>query len=370
MYFFFPACQPAYGCFGLRPGVCDAAALRGGGHRLHCTWFRLSCYTPSCYTLTAFVLVMIPRTHVHPTPRAGKLGADAKSEQLFIGTQTNLLAYDVERNADVFYKEVGDGVNDMIYGLIPGHAAPLILVGGNCSIQGFDEEGQESFWTVTGGNVGAMCFCDVDGDGSNELLVGSDDYEIRSFRGEQMLSEITETDRVTALCPVTGTRFGYALANGTVGLYDRTTRVWRVKSKNMVTSITSFDMDGDGVPELVAGWSNGRVEVRNERGGEVLFKDTLPSSISAVLHADYRLDGQEEIICCSVDGEVRGFLPVEGGAKLVEAKEESGFSDLLQKKQEMLLELKGLEANVKQIKSGDMGAGMIDPNTRVDLTMR
>lgn len=27
------------------------------------------------------------------------------------------------------------------------------------------------------------------------------------------------------------------------------------------------------------------------------------------LQADYRLDGKEELICCSADGEVRGYLP-------------------------------------------------------------
>ena len=38
--------------------------------------------------------------------------------------------------------------------------------------------------------------------------------------------------------------------------------------------------------------------------------------------ADYRLDGKEELICCSADGEVRGYLPAsqetlqrEGGAR-------------------------------------------------------
>jgi Bardet-Biedl syndrome 2 protein len=33
---------------------------------------------------------------------------------------------------------------------------------GNCSIQGFDEQGNEAFWTVTGDNVTTMIFCDVD----------------------------------------------------------------------------------------------------------------------------------------------------------------------------------------------------------------
>ena len=32
-------------------------------------------------------------------------------------------------------------------------------MGGNCSIQGYNHEGNEEFWTVTGDNVSAMAFC-------------------------------------------------------------------------------------------------------------------------------------------------------------------------------------------------------------------
>ena len=44
---------------------------------------------------------------------------------------------------------------------------------------------------------------------------------------------MTETEAVTALTPVQDSRFGYALANGTVGVYEKTTRyeivsVWPV----------------------------------------------------------------------------------------------------------------------------------------------
>ena len=38
--------------------------------------------------------------------------------------------------------------------------------------QGFDGKGQDRFWTVTGDNVSAMIFADVDGDGRKELVVG------------------------------------------------------------------------------------------------------------------------------------------------------------------------------------------------------
>ena len=33
------------------------------------------------------------------------------------------------------------------------------------------------------------------------------------------------------------------------------------QSKNQAISIHSFDLDSDGVPELITGWSNGKVNV-------------------------------------------------------------------------------------------------------------
>ena len=47
-------------------------------------------------------------------------------------------------------------------------------------------------------------------------------------------------------------------------MYERLERAWRVKSKHSVCAICAYDLDGDGVPELVSGWSNGRV--REEEG--------------------------------------------------------------------------------------------------------
>ena len=45
------------------------------------------------------------------------------------------MAYDVEKNADVFYKEVPDGVRSLSFGRIPSQPDPLVIVGGHCSIQ-------------------------------------------------------------------------------------------------------------------------------------------------------------------------------------------------------------------------------------------
>lgn len=92
-----------------------------------------------------------------------------------------------------------------------------------------------------------------------QLLVGSEDYDIRVFREDQLIAEMQETETVTSLCPFVNSRFGYALSNGTVGMYERSTRNWRIKSRNNPVDLQSFDVNGDGIDELVIGWSNGKV---------------------------------------------------------------------------------------------------------------
>ena len=74
-----------------------------------------------------------------------------------VGTPTNLLAYDVEENADLFHKvvfintflalklgrkrlfstiqDVSDGVNAIAVGLLGDRETPLAIVGGNCALQ-------------------------------------------------------------------------------------------------------------------------------------------------------------------------------------------------------------------------------------------
>ena len=42
-------------------------------------------------------------------------------------------------------------------------------------------------------------------------------------------------------------------------------------------------MNGDGQLELVAGWTSGKMDVRDSQTGEVVFKDTLPAACAAVV---------------------------------------------------------------------------------------
>jgi Bardet-Biedl syndrome 2 protein len=61
-----------------------------------------------------------------------------------------------------------------------------------------------------------------------------------------VIHELTEAEKIVSLCPIHDTLYGYALANGTLGVYERATRVWRVKSKHQVTCVNGFDLDADG----------------------------------------------------------------------------------------------------------------------------
>jgi len=219
-----------------------------------------------------------------------------------------------------------------------------------------------------------MTFCDFEEDGDLELLVGSDDFEIRIFKGEEVVSETTETDRIVALTKMRMGTFGYALANGTVGVYTGPSqRRWRVKSKHEVTSILGFDLDGDGEPELISGWSNGKFEVRSDMTGEVIFKDHLRdgASISSILQADYRCDGRTEVIVCSAEGEVRAYLPAGeeldamGGTAIADKLEDETLQELNQRKQELLFELKQYEEQAKKANRNEKATGLVDKDTRV-----
>ena len=49
---------------------------------------------------------------------AGKLKTGAAIDTLLVCSETNLMAYDVERNADLFFKEIPDGVHAVAIGTV------------------------------------------------------------------------------------------------------------------------------------------------------------------------------------------------------------------------------------------------------------
>ena len=319
---------------------------------------------------------------------------------LFVGTETSLLAHDVERNADVFCKDVPDGVHSLL--VMPAtradatahraHAAAdapafpsLVVAGGNCSIQGFDVDAAERFWTVSGDHVRALAMSMRDG-GEGEMIVGSDDFAIRVFKEGMMVSELTEAAPVVALAAIDASSFCYGLANGTVGVYRGAERAWRTKSRAKVTALVAMDIDGDGVAEIISGWSNGRVEIRRA-DGKLLHSETTTGgvAVSALLVADYRQvkssagdlarrgtqpqasTTMPQLIVCAANGEVRGFAPLEPGAKWSDFADAGGggadaggsseLEELLRAKRELARDLKAVQRSLAGGESSSAGAG-------------
>jgi hypothetical protein len=56
--------------------------------------------------------------------------------------------------------------------------------------------------------VTTLALIDVDEDGPNELLAGSEDYMIRIFQKEEVISETQEAAKINALCPIRFTKYG------------------------------------------------------------------------------------------------------------------------------------------------------------------
>ena len=248
---------------------------------------------------------------------------------------------DVEMNSDLFHKEVRDGVLSMAVGPVDvaGTLNTVALVGGNCSILGFDKTGEDIFWTVSGDNVSALAFGYVESKEKYDILVGSEDYAIRLFRNEEMLYEINESSTVRGFAPTHLRRYAYWLDNGTLGLYQQTARIWRVKTRHKVISAISSDIMGNGKQDLIVGWSNGRIEVRNEIKGDCVFKKMLKDPISKILQADYRLDGTQQLIACTETGKVVGFVAQENVEPTPEMKQDI-IEDFTKQKQSILNEIK------------------------------
>lgn len=283
---------------------------------------------------------------------AQRLSTTKACDVLLIAAQTTLVAYDVEANSDLFFRDVPDGIQAMTAGLVGTHVTePLAIVGGNCSVLGFDGEGNERYWTVTGDNVTAMALVPMNGTPQSPrfLLVGSKDFQIRIFDNELLKFQVTESDVISHLISVGPAKFAYGLTNGTVGSYAETTRQWRHKTKHKLTAIDCVDVDLDGVPEVVCGWSNGRFEVRNDvaRTGEIVAKEMLPQPVTAIVSADYRATGKALPLVCTYDGTVRGFVALATRTEeAVADRDQQVLEQTLQKLQDLQFELQNLTKQV------------------------
>ncbi len=55
------------------------------------------------------------------------------------------------------------------------------------------------------------------------------------------------------------------------------------QSKHQPICMAGFDMNEDGVPEVITGWSSGKVDVRSSQTGNVIYKDTFSSTVAGIV---------------------------------------------------------------------------------------
>ncbi|VDQ03031.1 unnamed protein product [Trichobilharzia regenti] len=136
------------------------------------------------------------------------------NDLLIIGSKTGILLYDPKNNIDIFYKELkNDGVNTIVYKHFEKQQqqqqhqqgqlsyqkykdSDVILVGGNCTLTVLNYSGLELFWTVTGEAISSLTCLSYENTEEyfNDIIIGSEDYSIRVFRGDLIIHEISETD--------------------------------------------------------------------------------------------------------------------------------------------------------------------------------
>ncbi|RCN48036.1 FG-GAP repeat protein [Ancylostoma caninum] len=260
-------------------------------------------------------------------------------DYIVVGTESQVLVYDFHQNSTVFRRDVPDGVHCFAVGKI-GDLDRMILCGGNCAIWGFDETGKDVYWTVTGDAVTTMCFCDFDGDGEMELIIGSPDSELRIFKNDLMRAELLETDAVIVLQGFDRNRFGYALANGTVGMYHQDQRLWRIKSKSVITAILPYPNND----MITCVWSSGKIDVRSiNENGEVVCRDSTLTGQTVIAGFTSMMNNDDELefTVVTAEGKVHGYNNSKP-KELVDKTQET-LHLFGQKKHNLLIELSNFE---------------------------
>ncbi|XP_034835335.1 BBSome complex member BBS2-like [Maniola hyperantus] len=288
------------------------------------------------------------------TLAAGAIKPDCARDMLLIGSPTQILAYDVHDNSDLFFKEASDGVNVIIVGHFGKYDEKLVIIGGNSSVMALNWQGEEQFWNVVSGKVCSMITFDFDKDGENELLIGCEDSFIKVLKNNQFVMELAETGPVICLSQISDVRFAYGLANGTIGIYEEGIRLWRVKSKQNAISLQWSSEN------LACCWTNGRIDWRDGTG-RVIRRVQLRSNAAAMLLADYRSVGAPDLICVSDKGEVLGYPLIQENVSISATSkrfpseaDRLAITELLNKKQALLVELQHYEANSSSTASQDI----------------
>lgn len=274
----------------------------------------------------------------------GKLSQDNEKEFLAIGTDTNILVYQVDDNLEVFFREIAEGVRCMIIGSTDSSNPPLLFCGSKTTIRGFNDKGDEVLWIVTSGTVNSMILFDFNRDNDREILLGCEDEKIRIYKQDKFIRELNENGPVKKIVTI-GALLAFILKNGTVGVYEEHVRLWRIKSKSGATCAAPYDLLGTGQLQIILGWESGKIDVRDSRSGDVLMKLMTPSKIIGLIVTNYRGMESEDLICVTEQGEVQGYTSSNINLAPLTVTEGAQIKEMLNLKQNLMLELTHYENN-------------------------
>lgn len=276
----------------------------------------------------------------------GKLSQTSEKEYLAIGTDTNILVYQVDDNLEIFFKEVSESIRSIIIGTSDILHPPMLFCGTKTTVRGYNDKGEELLWIVTSGIINSMVLFDFNRDNDLEILLGCEDEKIRIYKQDRFLRELNENGPVKNIVKI-GSLLAFILKNGTVGVYEEHVRLWRIKSKTSATCAAPYDLLGTGQLQIILGWENGKMDVRESRSGDVLMKLMTPNKIIGLIVTDYRGLGSDDLICVSEQGEIQGYSSSNINLAPITATEGSQIKDLLSMKQNLLLELTHYENNTR-----------------------
>ena len=278
------------------------------------------------------------------------------------------MCYDLQTNKTFFNKDIIEGVYCIICGMYSSFTVPLCIIGGNCSVIGIDSNGDDHFWTVLGGNTICMTLSDINNDGENELIVGTDDFAIRFYQGENLINEINENTKIIEIKSFGNSYiFAYALENGTIGVYKESNREWKKKEKGFVSSMIVNNFNQEKNYEILCGWSTGKIQMREGNNGKILLELDIGKQICKMIYDTLNITKKKkDILCFTSNGEVFGydysknekFAPIQSHFipkdKTVDQKDLNKYESLLQEKNDLMSKLEDLavkESNKAKINS-------------------
>ena len=277
----------------------------------------------------------------------------------------------------------------MVYGQYSSYPEPICICGGSYNIIGIDINGEDKFWTVLGGNAVCLKLNDINNDGANELIVGTDDYTIRFYQNEDNINEINENTKIIELEYIGNTVLAYALENGTIGCYKGNDRLWKKKEKGYVTSILVVDFNKDNFYEILCGWNTGKLQMLDTNQGRVLIETDLNKSIAKMFYDNILLGSSNNIynkynqlLVLTNNGEVYGFdyslneriikNKFIAKDKKVLQKDLNKYESSLQEKTELIKKLEDLaikESNKSKINS-PKDEIVLPKNTTVNIDLQ